>query len=463
MITTNSKSLSTEEKVKKVIPLMMVLFVIATLLTKAFEIVSPSIANTFQIDASTASLTVTLSTLVLGIAAIVFGSLSDFLPIKKLLYIGMSVFLIGSILGFVLQQSFIVVVISRILQSIGAASMSSLCLVLINRYLEGNTRLKYLGFFTAMFQLSSAIGVVLGGYISKISWPFIFLVPFISLVFLPSIIKLLPDEESKEAKKIDVVGLTLFSILVSSLLIFFNQLNVVYLFVTILLLIVFFIYINKKEDAFIDISFFKNHKFLSALFVEFSLYFSFLILSFTFGFVLNTVYGIELSRVSWVLFPSFIAATFMGMVSGKINDKIGKNAMIHLGSASLIIGLVINALFIEESLLILSIGAIFFAMGYPLMYSSVVDNVVSTLEPSQVGRGLGFVDLTMKTSQAIGLALYSNLLKSSALNKLNLFNLESAEVVSYSNIWLIAALVVFLGLITYRLTSEHAQKVAVNH
>src|SRR5699024_9285976 len=81
-----------------------------------------------------------------------------------------------SILGFVLQQSFIVVVISRILQSIGAASMSSLCLVLINRYLEGNTRLKYLGFFTAMFQLSSAIGVVLGGYISKISWPFIFLV-----------------------------------------------------------------------------------------------------------------------------------------------------------------------------------------------------------------------------------------------------------------------------------------------
>src|SRR5699024_9876334 len=104
----------------------------------------------------------------------------------------------------------------------------------------------------------------------------------------------------------------------------------------------------------------------------------------------------------------------------------------------------------EESLLILSIGAIFFAMGYPLMYSSVVDNVVSTLEPSQVGRGLGFVDLTMKTSQAIGLALYSNLLKSSALNKLNLFNLESAEVV-------------FLMLITYRLTSEHAQKVAVNH
>ena len=63
MITTNSKSLSTEEKVKKVIPLMMVLFVIASLLTKAFEIVSPSIANTFQIDASTASLTVTFSTL----------------------------------------------------------------------------------------------------------------------------------------------------------------------------------------------------------------------------------------------------------------------------------------------------------------------------------------------------------------------------------------------------------------
>src|SRR5699024_260435 len=137
--------------------------------------------------------------------------------------------------------------------------------------------------------------------------------------------------------------------------------------------------------------------------------------------------------------------------------------MIHLGSASLIIGLVINALFIEKSLLMLSIGAVFFASGYSLIYSPVVDNVMSTLEPSQVGRGLGFVDLTMKTSQAIGLALYSNLLKSSALNKLNLFNLESAEVVSYSNIWLIAALVVFLGLITYRLTSEHVQKVAVNH
>lgn len=460
MTTTNSNTvlLSTEDKVKKAIPLMMVLFVIASLLSKAFEIVSPSIANTFQIDASTSSLTVTFSTLGLGIAAIVFGSLSDFLTIKKLLYIGISIFLLGSILGFVLQQSFIMVVISRVLQSIGAASMSSLCLVLINRYLEGNIRLKYLGFFTAMFQLSSAIGVVLGGYISKISWPIIFLVPFISLIFLPSLIKFLPDEKSKESKKIDVFGLTLFSLFVSLLLIFFNRLNLIYLCITILILIIFFIYINKKENAFIDISFFKNRKFLNALFVEFSLYFSFLILSFTFGFVLNTVYDVELSMVSWILFPSFIAATLMGMLSGKINNKLGKIAMIHLGSASLIIGLVINALFIEKSLLMLAIGAIFFASGYPLMYSSVVDNIISTLEPSQVGRGLGFVDLTMKTTQAIGLALYSNLLNFSALNKLNLFNLKSTKVINYSNIWLIAALVVFLGLITYRLTSMRLQK-----
>lgn len=460
MTTTNSNTvlLSTEDKVKKAIPLMMVLFVIASLLSKAFEIVSPSIANTFQIDASTSSLTVTFSTLGLGIAAIVFGSLSDFLTIKKLLYIGISIFLLGSILGFVLQQSFIMVVISRVLQSIGAASMSSLCLVLINRYLEGNIRLKYLGFFTAMFQLSSAIGVVLGGYISKISWPIIFLVPFISLIFLPSLIKFLPDEKSKESKKIDVFGLTLFSLFVSLLLIFFNRLNLIYLYITILILIIFFIYINKKENAFIDISFFKNRKFLNALFVEFSLYFSFLILSFTFGFVLNSVYGVELSMVSWILFPSFIAATLMGMLSGKINNKLGKIAMIHLGSASLIIGLVINALFIEKSLLMLAIGAIFFASGYPLMYSSVVDNIISTLEPSQVGRGLGFVDLTMKTTQAIGLAVYSNLLNFSALNKFNLFNLKSTQVINYSNIWLIATLVVFLGLITYRLTIMRLQK-----
>src|SRR5690625_3877380 len=149
MITTNSKSLSTEEKVKKVIPLMMVLFVIATLLTKAFEIVSPSIANTFQIDASTASLTVTFSTLGLEIAAIVFGSLSDLLPIKKLLYIGTSVFFIASILRYVLHHSFIVFVISRILQSIRAASTRSLCLVLINSYLGRNNHWQYLGFFTA--------------------------------------------------------------------------------------------------------------------------------------------------------------------------------------------------------------------------------------------------------------------------------------------------------------------------
>lgn len=460
MTTTNSNTvlLSTEDKVKKAIPLMMVLFVIASLLSKAFEIVSPSIANTFQIDASTSSLTVTFSTLGLGIAAIVFGSLSDFLTIKKLLYIGISIFLLGSILGFVLQQSFIMVVISRVLQSIGAASMSSLCLVLINRYLEGNIRLKYLGFFTAMFQLSSAIGVVLGGYISKISWPIIFLVPFISLIFLPSLIKFLPDEKSKESKKIDVFGLTLFSLFVSLLLIFFNRLNLIYLYITILILIIFFIYINKKENAFIDISFFKNRKFLNALFVEFSLYFSFLILSFTFGFVLNSVYGVELSMVSWILFPSFIAATLMGMLSGKINNKLGKIAMIHLGSASLIIGLVINALFIEKSLLMLAIGAIFFASGYPLMYSSIVDNIISTLEPSQVGRGLGFVDLTMKTTQAIGLAVYSNLLNFSALNKFNLFNLKSTQVINYSNIWLIATLVVFLGLITYRLTIMRLQK-----
>src|SRR5699024_6042789 len=99
----------------------------------------------------------------------------------------------------------------------------------------------------------------------------LFILPLLTLVALPFVIKYVPKEEQQKGY-IDVIGLFLIGVTAAALMMYVSNFNWLYLLGFIVALVVFLLYIAKAKKAFIHISFFQNKHFISIMFVAFIIY-----------------------------------------------------------------------------------------------------------------------------------------------------------------------------------------------
>lgn len=174
----------------------------------------------------------------------IYATLSDSISIRKLIIFGVLIMCISSVLGFVFSHSFIMVVISRALQTFGGTSASALLIITVTKYLDEKTQVKYYGYNTACVQASMALGVLGGGFLSTyVSWRFLFLLPLITLLLVPSLLKNLPEDSKKTERKLDIAGISLISFITILLTLYFNNLNIILLLLS-LFSIVLFVFIS---------------------------------------------------------------------------------------------------------------------------------------------------------------------------------------------------------------------------
>lgn len=154
------KGVVMEEKnnIERVMPMIMIVFILAGTLMEGFNISAPMISKDYEISSSTVSILSSVSLLVMGVAYMIYASLSDFLSVRKLMIIGIVILSLGSAVGFFFTDSFIMVVISRAIQMAGGTCASALLILTATRYLSENNRMKYYGFNTACFSGGQAVG-----------------------------------------------------------------------------------------------------------------------------------------------------------------------------------------------------------------------------------------------------------------------------------------------------------------
>ena len=99
-----------------------------------------------------------------------------------------------------------------------------------------------------------------------------FAIPIISVLFIPALVKNLPDEHAKGAQ-IDGWGFTLIGAFAGAVTMFFTDMNLLWSVASIVTLVAFIVYINKAKDPFITPAFFKNPAFVATMVVIFVGYF----------------------------------------------------------------------------------------------------------------------------------------------------------------------------------------------
>lgn len=433
---------------KRLLLAIMLIYITSTTMLSILGIILPKLMIDFQIESTAVSLVTMTALLTLGVAAVVYSTLSDSVSIKKLMLIGLCLYNLGAVLAFVSASINYYMFLAAIgLMVFGGTCGQGLLIITVTRYMDEAEHTKYYGYNTACFSISQASGILLGGFFATyIGWKYVFFLPLLSILAIPVVLKYAPDDAQAGKGSLDVIGLTLLALFTVIISLFFNFNNLLLLFVALILIVLFIFYIAKSEKAFIDIKFFKNRNFVIVIglaTITLGLQAAF---AFIFPFMAQAIYSITLDKVSAILFPGYLTAAFVGANSGKIVEKIGSSRALTVALCFVVMDLIFGALWVDKGIIVIGIVAALFSGGYALIYSLFIKEVLATLRPDQIGAGVGFFNLLTSIGPSLLTVLTGKMLASSAMHYS--FGFVEAHGSVFSNIWLVfASCLVFVVLV----------------
>ena len=150
-----------------------------------------------------------------------YGKLSDLYGRRPMLMIGITLFLVGSVLSGLSQEMW-QLILFRGIQGLGAGALFPIALAVIGDLFTPAERGKYQGLFGAVFGISFLIGPGLGGFLTDtVSWHWIFFVNLpIGIISLFVIWRLLPTiKRSGASRNFDYLGASIFTVAIGFLLV----------------------------------------------------------------------------------------------------------------------------------------------------------------------------------------------------------------------------------------------------
>ena len=168
----------------------------------------PSIGRQFHAALGSLQWVVTGYTLTLSALLLVGGSLGDSMGRRKIFCVGVVWFSFASA-ACAVAPNITILVVTRVLQGVGAALLTPGSLAIIEASFEGDDRGSAIGAWSGLGGVATAAGPLLGGYlIAAASWRWIFLinVPIGALVLYLSIRHVPESRDPGATSAIDVPG-----------------------------------------------------------------------------------------------------------------------------------------------------------------------------------------------------------------------------------------------------------------
>ncbi|XEC97341.1 MFS transporter [Paenibacillus tarimensis] len=439
-------------EIKKSVPWIYYVIFFAVLNESVFNVSTPNIKDQFGLDEAGVSWVVTIFFIVFGLGIVIFGKLSDIFSIKSLITVGIIVYSLGSVLGFIFQAWYPAVIASRAIQGIGGSAIPALVFVMVARFFTQEERGKMFGLITSTVSFAIGIGPVLGGYIAgSFHWAYLFLVSIPVLAALPYFRRFLPEEQ-RGAGKLDLLGALLLGIFVTMLILFTTEGNWIYLFAVFAALVLFIVRIRRAKEPFVDPALFTNPKFRSALIIGFLIFGTVMSVMFVIPLMLSRMYGLNTEAIGLIMFPGAISAVIFGRVAGNLTVSKGSHFVVYIGFGLITLSLMIQSSAIGFWVWYIGISLILMYIGFSFAQTALAESVTQILPVHQIGVGMGFFNMTSTLSGAVVTAVVAKALER------ELFAFPLHPLVSdiraymYGNLILILSLIVAASAILYLFT-----------
>ncbi|MDQ0160051.1 MFS transporter [Alkalibacillus salilacus] len=368
-----------------------------------FNIAIPDIAESFNLLPSEVSWVMTGYIMIYSVGALVYGKLADTVAFKKLITFGLTVFAIGSVIGF-LAPNYYFVLAARVIQAVGGSMMPAIAFIAPIRFFPSE-RGKILGIISSVMAFASGIGPILGGVIAGfLTWQYLFLTSALMIVTLPFLLKNLPEEETVSAK-LDYLGAALVAVTISTTIIGITLGDMNIFWITGLTGIFGTVRMFTAKNPFIPPHLFKNQNYIVAVISSFLAVACLFVLMFTVPIMLRDVYDLTTMQIGLVMFPGAMSAALIGRKGGSLVDQIGSRKVYIMSLSLLMTGFIIVSSTVGLTPWIVSIMLVFPMMCFPLVQASGADILANLLSKQETGVGMGVFNLMNFVSGALSGAI----------------------------------------------------------
>jgi EmrB/QacA subfamily drug resistance transporter len=360
-----------------------------------------------------------------------WGKFGDLYGRKKFFQISIVIFLIGSMLSG-LSHDMIQLIACRAIQGIGAGGLMVGSQAIIGDVIPPRQRGRYMGYFGAVFGLSSILGPLAGGYLTQhASWRWIFYINVpIGIVALFAIAIVLHIPATRVHHKIDWWGTTFLSSGVVALILLTTWGGTTYAWgsTTILALgiggvltLAIFCWVElKAAEPIIPLALFRIRTFSAASTVGFVIGFTMFGAIIYLPLYLQIVHGASPTKSGLELLPMVGGMLVTFVISGRLVSRTGRYKIFPIiGSAVLALGLAMLAsLGPTTSFAYVALYMVVVGLGIGLAMQVLVVAVQNAVPHSQLGTATATATFFRTIGGAFGVAVLGAVFNSRLLGQL---------------------------------------------
>ena len=385
----------------------------------------PKIMASFGVGLDKIEWVVTAYMLAMAVALPTSGWLADKFGYKRLYFIGLFLFTLGSMLcGRSSDENMLI--FSRVIQGLGAGTIQPLGMAIITREFPPHQRGIALGFWGISAAASVSFGPLIGGFlIDRFSWPLIFDVN-IPIGILAMIFTIIIQSEyiNRKTRKFDVIGFISVTIFLPLTLYILSQGNaatnsagwhapyiLAYGAIALIALAVFITAEMTVKEPLLDLRLLKNHNFgiANIILVIFSL--GMFGSTFLLPIYLQNSLGYTALQAGSVFLPVGIIQGIVAPISGRISDKVSPKLPLFIGVVLFAFSFYLNSnlsWLTELHFIMLSLYLRGLAMG--LMFTALTTVSLSEIPREKMAQASAITNSIRQLGGSLGVALLATLL-----------------------------------------------------
>jgi EmrB/QacA subfamily drug resistance transporter len=366
-----------------------------------------------------------------AVTVLIYGKLSDLFGRKPILFFGITIFLIGSILcGFATSMEQLI--LFRLIQGFGAGAVTPIATTIVGDIYSAEERAKVQGYLASVWGISAVTGPAVGGLLVQyVSWNYVFWINIpLGILSLIGLVFFLHEKVEKKKREIDYMGAFLLTVSISSLMFLLVEgggrwswgswqiLGLIFLFLVTLTMFVY--HEGRTKEPVMPFSIWKERSIFVAN-----------VTSLTTGIMLIGISSFLPTFVQGVMEQTPIVAGFTltamsigwpiaSTMSGKLLNSIGYRRTLLIGGAALIIGsMVFVTMTASSGPLWAALGSFIVGVGMGLTSTAFIVSIQSTVSWEQRGIATAANMFMRNLGNTIGAALLGGILNNRLANYLN--------------------------------------------
>ncbi len=417
-----------------------------------------TLCNSFKVAVGQGAILITSLYVTAMIAQPLMGRLADIFSAKKINLLGFGLVLIAALIG-VFAPSFPFLILSRIMLGLGtsAAYPSAMAIISKKYALEGKpVPGKVLGIIAVSAQISMVLGPVLGGLLAQwLGWRGIFFIniPWVLVALylsraIPDYGSALADRSISLFKRLDVIGIVIFSAFLLSLLYVLMGDNFALLFTIppIALLIGLIFWERSQQSPFIDVRLLAGNPALLLVYIR-TLATTYVLYQVLYAMPqwLEAVKNFSPANTGLIMLPESAMAMLMGYLVSKSDKAFRQN----LWGVLIMLGTCICWLTLNEQSSVVYIFLVTLVMGTAEGINIIANQALLNKEAPLAQKGVSFG--LSRTFGYLGAIISGSQIKSLFHNGVTD---HSFHIIGYTVLYSCAALVILLIPLWLRLRNE---------